>query len=65
MSTAKQRVVATARGHDGLVVREIGEEFEMPASASGSWFLSLEHEHELEPPPTRVKPVKKDDKTPG
>jgi hypothetical protein len=31
-------VIATARGWDGLAVRDPGEEFQMPEGATGSWF---------------------------
>jgi len=36
------KVIATRRGHDGVVVREEGEEFDMPDGAKGSWFLPVE-----------------------
>ena len=35
------RVVATKRGHDGRIVREIGEEFDMPEGVKGSWFVPV------------------------
>ena len=41
------RVVATQRGHDGRVVREIGEEFDMPDGVKGSWFVPVDNA----PPP--------------
>lgn len=36
------QVIATARGFDGRVVREKGEEFDMPDDAFGSWFEPTE-----------------------
>ena len=35
------QVIATARGHDGLKVREPGDEFTMPEGAKGSWFQAV------------------------
>lgn len=35
------RVIATARGFDGHVVREVDEEFDVPDGAKGSWFLPV------------------------
>jgi hypothetical protein len=32
------RVIATARGYDNITTREIGDEFDMPDDAKGSWF---------------------------
>jgi len=64
MAGDTQRVIATARGYDGKVVREEGEEFTMPAGATGTWFVSQEHEAEFAPPaePPPAKPAKKDGK---
>lgn len=50
------QVIATARGHDGLKVREVGEEFAMPDGSKGSWFQSLEPG--VAPADTKVKPAK-------
>lgn len=36
------RVIATSRGYDNVVVREAGEEFDMPKGAKGSWFVPIE-----------------------
>jgi len=46
------KVIATRRGHDGVVVREEGEEFDMPDGAKGSWFLPVEPAK----PAAKVKP---------
>ncbi len=35
------KVVATKRGYDNVVVREEGEEFEMPEGSKGSWFTPV------------------------
>lgn len=32
------QVIATARGHDGLTIREVDDVFDMPDGAKGSWF---------------------------
>lgn len=32
------RVVATSQGYDGLAVRSVDEEFDMPDGSTGSWF---------------------------
>ena len=32
------RVIATAVGYDNIVLRQPGEEFDMPDGAKGSWF---------------------------
>lgn len=45
------RVIATNRGYDNLTTREIGDEFDMPDGATGSWF---------EPVDAPVKPAKAD-----
>lgn len=36
------QVVATGVGYDGLCIRNIGDEFPMPAGSSGSWFKPVE-----------------------
>lgn len=33
------RVIATNRGYDNITTREIGDEFDMPDGATGSWFV--------------------------
>jgi hypothetical protein len=35
------RVVATKQGYDNIKLREVGEEFEMPEGAKGSWFVPV------------------------
>ena len=45
------KVIATKRGYDGVVVREEGEEFEMPDGSKASWFLPTEGSK-----PARAKP---------
>lgn len=32
------RVVATSQGYDGLAVRSVDEEFDMPNGSTGTWF---------------------------
>lgn len=39
------RVVATERGHDGIQVREVGEEFDVPDDRlkdGSTWFVEVE-----------------------
>lgn len=36
------RVVSTAIGFDNIVVRQPGEEFDMPEGSKGSWFKPVE-----------------------
>jgi len=43
------RVIATKEGHDGVVIRRPGDEFDMPDGSKGSWF---------EPVPAEPKPKK-------
>jgi hypothetical protein len=45
------RVIATAQGFDNIQLREVGEEFEMPEGATGSWFKPVK--------PAEVKPEPK------
>jgi hypothetical protein len=35
------RVVAIKEGYDNIKLREVGEEFEMPEGAKGSWFVPV------------------------
>jgi len=50
------KVIATARGYDNTVLREVGEEFTMPEGSKGSWFIPKPAEAKA------AKPKKDDDK---
>lgn len=52
------RVIAIAKGYDNVATREIGEEFDMPEGASGTWFESAEDQAEK---PRRGRPPKSED----
>lgn len=49
------RVIATARGYDGINLREVGEEFDMPDGSKGSWFTPVEPEEKPQPTAKRGK----------
>ena len=46
------RVSATQRGYDNIVVREVGEEFDMPDGASDVWFTPVVEVQPVEAPKT-------------
>lgn len=51
--TAPMFVTATGVGFDGLVIRQPGETFQMPAGSKASWFVP--HEDEPQEPQEPVK----------
>ena len=53
------RVIAVAIGYDNIVVRQPGDEFDMPEGATGSWFMPAAGEQDespVEPAPAAAKP---------
>jgi hypothetical protein len=38
------KVIATGPGYDGIVLRDRGDEFDMPDGATGSWFDPVDGE---------------------
>ncbi len=47
LDTTPVKVVAVDRGHDGTTIREVGEEFALPAyrlSDGSTWFKAVETE---------------------
>ena len=53
------KVVAHAKGYFGGQIREVDDEFEVPANVTGSWFAPTGEDDEP------VKPVKAADKSKG
>lgn len=51
------KVIATARGFDNITVREIGDEFDMPKDAKGSWFKPVAEAKGKKPAEQGEKPA--------
>lgn len=48
------KVIATAVGYDNLVVRQVGDEFDMPEGSTAPWFVAVD----AEPAPKAEKSAK-------